>query len=57
MGKSIWYYKQLLKFKPNQFPISKECYENTMAIPFQNKMSKKDYIYVIDQIKKIKKLQ
>lgn len=48
------FYKKKYKFKDNDLPNSKFCYENSMAIPLHNKMKKKDILYVIKCIKELK---
>ncbi len=45
------YYRERYGFTPNDFPGAAACDANTMAIPLHNRMSAKDYAYVVSSLK------
>ena len=47
------YYKENFGFKPEDFPGAQDCNNNTMAIPFHNRMSPEDYAYIVKALKDI----
>jgi len=47
------YHKRLLGLEPDDFPASRDCAENSMAIPLHNRMSPEDYRYVVAAIREI----
>jgi dTDP-4-amino-4,6-dideoxygalactose transaminase len=47
------YYKEHFKTKDSDFPVAKQCNDNTMAIPLHNKMSSKDFEYIVKVIKSL----
>lgn len=49
----LTFYKEKYGIKAEDFPGAKACDENTMAIPFHNKMVKEDFDYVIEVLKAI----
>jgi perosamine synthetase len=46
-------YKEKFDIHPGDFPISKDCNDNTMAIPLHNRMTKEDYEYVVEALHEI----
>ncbi|MDA3832160.1 MAG: DegT/DnrJ/EryC1/StrS family aminotransferase [Spirochaetales bacterium] len=40
-------YRERFGLKPDDFPVSRDCNDNTMAIPLHNRMNSDDYIYVV----------
>lgn len=46
-------YKNRFGFNSNDFPNSRDCYLNTMALPLHNRMSSEDYEYVVEMLKSI----
>ncbi len=49
----LHYYKKKYKIKDNYLPNSKYCYENTMAIPLYNGITKRELSFIIKCIKEI----
>jgi perosamine synthetase len=45
-------YKEKFGIHPDDFPISKDCNDNTMAIPLHNRMTKEDYEYIVEAFHK-----
>jgi len=50
---SLGYYKRQYKLSPEDFPISWNCNQHSMAIPLHNKMSAEDYTYVVEVLRAI----
>lgn len=48
------YYADRYELKPEDYPMSKLCNDQTMAIPLHNRMSKEDYEYIVQQLKLIR---
>ena len=48
------YYKKKYKLEDNQYPNSKYCYENSIALPLHNKMKISDVDYVIKELIQLK---
>ncbi|MDC3206579.1 DegT/DnrJ/EryC1/StrS family aminotransferase [Pelagibacteraceae bacterium] len=48
------YYKKKYKLEDNQYPNSKYCYENSIALPLHNKMKISDVNYVIKELIQLK---
>ena len=46
-------YKEKYGIQPNDFPLARDCDQNTMAIPLHNRMTEDDYQYVVNQLRKI----
>jgi len=46
-------YKETFGIHPDDFPISKNCNDNTMAIPLHNRMTQEDFEYVVETLHKI----
>jgi len=46
-------YKERLGTMPDDFPVARDCDQNTMAIPLHNRMTEDDYQYVVNAIKGI----
>jgi len=46
----LGYYRNRFGFNPDDFPVSRDCALNTMAIPLHNRMTEEDYNYVIESI-------
>lgn len=49
----LGYYAERFGFSPDDFPAARDCERNTMAIPLHNRMSGKDYGYVVDCLKSL----
>jgi dTDP-4-amino-4,6-dideoxygalactose transaminase len=47
----LGYYRENYGTKPGDFPGSRDCNDNTMAIPLHNKMTEDDYRYVVDALR------
>jgi len=47
------YYADRYDIKPDDYPAAKDCNNNSMAIPFHNKMTGDDYEYVVQMLKSI----
>jgi perosamine synthetase len=47
----LGYYSELFGFDPNDYPGSRDCDANTMAIPLHNRMTAEDYEYVVKALK------
>jgi perosamine synthetase len=43
----LGYYRDMYEISPDDYPASRDCNNNTMAIPLHNKMSQEDYEYVV----------
>ena len=43
-------YKQKFGLHPDDYPISRDCNDNSMAIPLHNQMTKEDYDYIIEAL-------
>jgi len=46
-------YKDKFGIHPDDFPSSKSCNDNTMAIPLHNRMTTEDYEYVVEALHEI----
>ena len=46
-------YNEKYGIQPNDFPLARDCDQNTMAIPLHNRMTEDDYQYVVNQLRKI----
>jgi perosamine synthetase len=46
----LTYYKNLLGFIDDDFPVAKSLHNETMAIPLHNRMTNSDYAFVVDAI-------
>jgi perosamine synthetase len=49
----LGYYRERFNLKPDDYPVARDCNDNTMAIPLHNRMTKEDYEYVVDAIRAI----
>lgn len=47
------YYKNKYGLKDDDYPVARDCNNNSMAIPLHNKMSKEDFSYIVQAIKSI----
>lgn len=47
------YYADLYGLKEADFPVARDCNNNTMAIPLHNRMEKEDYSYIVQTLKGI----
>ena len=47
------FYKEKYDISADDFPGARDCDQYTMAIPLHNKMTKEDFDYVIESIKRI----
>ena len=43
-------YKQKFGLDSDDYPIAKDCNNNSMAIPLHNRMTKEDYDYIIETL-------
>lgn len=43
-------YKEQFGLHPDSYPVSRDCNNNSMAIPLHNRMTKDDYEYIIETI-------
>jgi perosamine synthetase len=48
------YYANKYHLKPDDFPQSRDCNNDTLAIPLHNKMQPEDYEYVVELLKGLK---
>ncbi len=48
------YYHEKYNFQPDNFPISRDCYLKTIALPLHNRMKSEDYQYIVETIKELK---
>ena len=46
----LGYYKMKYNLKSDDYPGAKKCNDQTISIPLHNRMSKKDYQYIINTI-------
>jgi len=46
-------YKMKYGIEPEDFPVARNCDQNSMAIPLHNRMNEDDYKYVADCLKNI----
>jgi dTDP-4-amino-4,6-dideoxygalactose transaminase len=49
----LGYYRERFGFKPDDFPGSRDCDANTMAIPLHNRMTEADYVHVVAAIRQL----
>ena len=49
----LGYYRERFGFKPEDYPNSRRCNDDTMAIPLHNRMSADDYAYVVAALRSI----
>lgn len=49
----LGYYRERFGLQPDDYPGARDCDANTMAIPLHNRMTKEDYAYVVEKLKKI----
>lgn len=47
------YYKKKYRLKSGDFPVSRDCYKFSMAIPLHNRMQADDYKYVVSVLRDI----
>lgn len=47
------YYRRRFGCAPDDFPASRDCERNTMAIPLHNRMTEDDYAYVVECLRRI----
>jgi dTDP-4-amino-4,6-dideoxygalactose transaminase len=47
---TLGYYRERFGISPDEFPGSRDCDANTMAIPLHNRMNAEDYDYVIETL-------
>lgn len=50
----LGYYRDAYKISEDDYPASRDCNNNTMAIPLHNKMTQEDYEYVVSALHGIK---
>jgi len=43
----LGYYRNRFGFKPDDFPGSRDCDRNTMAIPLHNRMNTDDFVHIV----------
>ena len=51
----LGFYKSKFGFKPSDYPVSRNCYQHTMALPLHNKMTIDDFNYVVYVLREIDK--
>ena len=49
----LGYYQKRYGLKPDDFPASRDCALQTLAIPLHNRMVREDYEYVVNVLKQI----
>jgi perosamine synthetase len=49
----LGYYRDRFGFKPETYPGSRDCNDNTMAIPLHNRMTPDDYAYVARSLREL----
>lgn len=47
----LGYYRDRFGFQPGQFPASRDCDANTMAIPLHNRMTEDEYAHVVSALR------
>ena len=47
------YYKNLYKYRPEDYPISMHCHNNSLAIPNHNQLTLKDINYIVKSLVEI----
>lgn len=50
----LGYYRARLQVSPEDFPGSRACNDNTMALPLHNRMTADDYDYVVATLKSVR---
>ena len=45
------YYRERFGYSPEDFPVSRDCAEKTIALPLHNQMTPDDYDYVVQILK------
>ena len=51
----LGYYADKYGLKPEDYPVSRDCYLYTVALPLHNRMTEEDYQYVVRKIKEVSK--
>lgn len=49
----LGYYADKYGLKPENYPVSRDCYLYTVALPLHNRMTEEDYQYVVSTIKEV----
>jgi perosamine synthetase len=49
----LGYYRRRFTLKPGDFPVARDCDQNSMAIPLHNRMSADDYAHVVRALHEI----
>jgi dTDP-4-amino-4,6-dideoxygalactose transaminase len=49
----LGYYRERFGLNPEDYPNSRRCNDDTMAIPLHNRMSADDYAYVVAALRSI----
>jgi dTDP-4-amino-4,6-dideoxygalactose transaminase len=49
----LGYYRQRFGFRPEDFPVGRDCDAYSMAIPLHNRMTEEDYCYVAQALRDI----
>jgi len=47
----LGYYRDRFGLSPDDYPASRDCDANSMAIPLHNRMTREDYAYVVDALR------
>jgi dTDP-4-amino-4,6-dideoxygalactose transaminase len=50
----LGYYREQFGFEPEDFPVSRNCDQQTLAIPLHNRMTSEDYEYIVSILKNIR---
>ena len=49
----LGYYRDRFGLVPDDFPVTRDCADNSMAIPLHNRMTEEDYTHVVDCLHRI----
>ena len=49
----LGYYRTRFGFAPDDYPASRDCDSDTMAIPLHNRMSPEDYRHVVSSLQRL----
>jgi dTDP-4-amino-4,6-dideoxygalactose transaminase len=47
----LGYYRERFGLKPEDFPVARDCNQQSMAIPLHNRMNEADYSYVVSTLR------
>ena len=46
----LGYYRNRFGYRPDDFPVARDCGSQSMAIPLHNRMTEDDYAYVAEAL-------